>query len=245
MRSTRMGPGGSILTNVSGVLHNTYVGSSGVGASSISNRRAKNRRAIVRPNNTTQNGFVDRLKITKFDLDINDINSQIQLFLRDAETTSNLFSQSRLYILVATLYEKIGKTEMVAVYLDKVALYYSNIGDKFKEQADSIPHHSGIINPYETNYISPFAKAEKYKDAARLYKNAIQYSSNKTLYSGYIDECYRMAVDSYVTLGGNAADVFDYPLASQAYALASEIATDDTEKIQYTIQSEAYKLFVS
>ena len=34
MRSTRMGPGGNILSNVSGVLHNTYVGGSGVGASS-------------------------------------------------------------------------------------------------------------------------------------------------------------------------------------------------------------------
>ena len=58
MRSTRMGPGGNILSNVSGVLHNTYVGGSGVGASSISNRRAKNRRAIVRPNNITQNVII-------------------------------------------------------------------------------------------------------------------------------------------------------------------------------------------
>ncbi len=240
-----MGPGGSILTNVSGVLHNTYVGSSGVGASSISNRRAKNRRAIVRPNNTTQNGFVDRLKITQFDLDINDINSQIQLFLEVASTIDNPVDQTGLYIQIMKLYEKTGKTDMVTFYSDKVALYYSNIGDKLKEQADLIPHHSGIINPYETNNISPFAKAEKYKDAAGLYKNAIQYSSNKTLYSGYINECYRMAVDSYVNLGGKASEVFNYPLASQAYALAAELATNEEEKNQYTIQSEAYKLFVS
>ena len=202
-------------------------------------RRAKNRRAIVRPNNITQNVII---QITRPYLDMNYINSQIQLFLSQAETTNDLYVQSRLYIQIMKLYEKIGKTDMVVVYSDKVAEYYSNIGDNLREQADLIPYHSDNINPYETNYISPFAKAEKYKDAAGLYRYAIKYSSK---YIADMNDCYRSAVNIYITIGDNAAEVFDYPLASQAYALAAEIATNDSEKNQYTVQSEAYKLMVS
>ena len=139
------------------------------------------------------------------------------------------------------LYEKIGKTDMVVVYSDKVAEYYSNIGDNLREQADLIPYHSDNINPYETNNISPFAKADKYKDAALEYKNAIKYSSK---YIADMNDCYRSAVNIYIIIGDNAAEVFDYPLASQAYALAAEIATNDAEKNQYMVQSGAYNQMI-
>ena len=47
-RSTKMGPGGNITCNSSTYLYNKYKpGSGGVGASSIANRRAKNRLATV------------------------------------------------------------------------------------------------------------------------------------------------------------------------------------------------------
>jgi hypothetical protein len=47
-RSTKMAPGGNITCNSSTYLYNKYKpGSSGVGASSVSNRRAKNRNATV------------------------------------------------------------------------------------------------------------------------------------------------------------------------------------------------------
>jgi hypothetical protein len=47
-RSTKMNPGGNITCNSSTYLYNKYKpGSGGVGASSISNRRAKNRLATV------------------------------------------------------------------------------------------------------------------------------------------------------------------------------------------------------
>ena len=47
-RSTKMGPGGNITCNSSTYLYNKYKpGQGGVGASSISNRRAKNRLATV------------------------------------------------------------------------------------------------------------------------------------------------------------------------------------------------------
>jgi len=48
LRSTKMGPGGGIHCNSSTNIYNKYTpGSGGVGASSISNRRAKNRHATV------------------------------------------------------------------------------------------------------------------------------------------------------------------------------------------------------
>ena len=47
-RSTKMGPGGNITCNSATYLYNKYTpGASGVGASSTSNRRAKNRHATV------------------------------------------------------------------------------------------------------------------------------------------------------------------------------------------------------
>jgi hypothetical protein len=47
-RSTKMSPGGNITCNVSTFLYNKFKpGQNGVGASSISNRRAKNRLATV------------------------------------------------------------------------------------------------------------------------------------------------------------------------------------------------------
>jgi hypothetical protein len=47
-RSTKMGPGGNITCNSSTDIYNKYKpGSGGVGASSIANRRAKNRLATV------------------------------------------------------------------------------------------------------------------------------------------------------------------------------------------------------
>jgi hypothetical protein len=47
-RSTKMGPGGNITCNSSTYLYNKFTpGSGGVGASSIANRRAKNRLASV------------------------------------------------------------------------------------------------------------------------------------------------------------------------------------------------------
>ena len=47
-RSTKMGPGGNVTCNSSTYLYNKYKpGSGGVGASSIANRRAKNRLATV------------------------------------------------------------------------------------------------------------------------------------------------------------------------------------------------------
>jgi hypothetical protein len=47
-RSTKMGPGGNITCNSSTYLYNKYKpGQGGVGASSISNRRAKNRLATI------------------------------------------------------------------------------------------------------------------------------------------------------------------------------------------------------
>ena len=47
-RSTKMGPGGNITCNGTTNLFNKYKpGSGGVGASSVSNRRAKNRLATV------------------------------------------------------------------------------------------------------------------------------------------------------------------------------------------------------
>ncbi len=47
-RSTKMGPGGNITCNSSTYLYNKYKpGQGGVGASSIANRRAKNRLATV------------------------------------------------------------------------------------------------------------------------------------------------------------------------------------------------------
>ena len=47
-RSTKMGPGGNITCNSSTYLYNKYKpGSSGIGASSTANRRAKNRLATV------------------------------------------------------------------------------------------------------------------------------------------------------------------------------------------------------
>jgi hypothetical protein len=47
-RSTKMNPGGGVTCNSSTYLYNKYKpGSSGIGASSIANRRAKNRHATV------------------------------------------------------------------------------------------------------------------------------------------------------------------------------------------------------
>ena len=47
-RSTKMHPGGNITCNKSNEIYNKYTpGSGGIGASSISNRRAKNRLAAV------------------------------------------------------------------------------------------------------------------------------------------------------------------------------------------------------
>ena len=47
-RSTKMNPGGGVTCNSSTYLYNKYKpGSSGIGASSIANRRAKNRLATV------------------------------------------------------------------------------------------------------------------------------------------------------------------------------------------------------
>ena len=47
-RSTKMGPGGNIICNSSTYLYNKYKpGQEGVGAFSISNRRAKNRLATI------------------------------------------------------------------------------------------------------------------------------------------------------------------------------------------------------
>ena len=47
-RSTKMGPGGGITCNSSTYIYNKFKpGSGGVGASSIANRRAKNRLATV------------------------------------------------------------------------------------------------------------------------------------------------------------------------------------------------------
>jgi hypothetical protein len=47
-RSTKMNPGGGITCNSATYLYNKYTpGSNGVGASSIANRRAKNRLATV------------------------------------------------------------------------------------------------------------------------------------------------------------------------------------------------------
>lgn len=47
-RSTKMGPGGNITCNSSTYIYNKYKpGQGGVGASSISNRRAKNRLATI------------------------------------------------------------------------------------------------------------------------------------------------------------------------------------------------------
>jgi len=56
-RSTKMNPGGNVTCNKSHNLFNTYTpGSGGVGASSISNRRAKNRLAggCIGKNNQSQ-----------------------------------------------------------------------------------------------------------------------------------------------------------------------------------------------
>ena len=47
-RSTKMAPGGNVTCNKSHFLYNKYkAGNSGIGASSIANRRAKNRLATV------------------------------------------------------------------------------------------------------------------------------------------------------------------------------------------------------
>ena len=47
-RSTKMNPGGNITCNSATYLYNKYTpGASGIGASSMSNRRAKNRSATV------------------------------------------------------------------------------------------------------------------------------------------------------------------------------------------------------
>ena len=55
IRSTKMAPGGNITCNNSNYLYNKYKpGTGGVGASSISNRRAKNRIASVCNNNCGQ-----------------------------------------------------------------------------------------------------------------------------------------------------------------------------------------------
>ena len=56
-RSTKMNPGGNITCNSSTYLYNKYKpGSSGIGASNISNRRAKNRAATICAGNNTQCG---------------------------------------------------------------------------------------------------------------------------------------------------------------------------------------------
>jgi hypothetical protein len=56
-RSTKMNPGGNITCNSSTYLYNKYKpGSSGIGASSTSNRRAKNRAATVCRGNNSQCG---------------------------------------------------------------------------------------------------------------------------------------------------------------------------------------------
>jgi hypothetical protein len=56
-RSTKMGPGGNITCNNSTYLYNKYKpGVNGIGASSTSNRRAKNRLASVCTNNNSQCG---------------------------------------------------------------------------------------------------------------------------------------------------------------------------------------------
>jgi hypothetical protein len=47
-RSTKMNPGGNITCNSATYIYNKYTpGASGIGASSMSNRRAKNRQATV------------------------------------------------------------------------------------------------------------------------------------------------------------------------------------------------------
>lgn len=58
-RSTKMNPGGNITCNSTTYLYNKYKpGGGGVGASSISNRRAKNRLATVcNQNNNNNNCF--------------------------------------------------------------------------------------------------------------------------------------------------------------------------------------------
>jgi hypothetical protein len=54
-RSTKMGPGGNITCNSSTDIFNKYKpGNSGVGASTIANRRAKNRLAAVCGNGNSQ-----------------------------------------------------------------------------------------------------------------------------------------------------------------------------------------------
>ena len=56
-RSTKFGPGGNVTCNTSQYLYNKYnPGQGGVGASSISNRRAKNRIASVCSGTTGQFG---------------------------------------------------------------------------------------------------------------------------------------------------------------------------------------------
>jgi len=56
-RSTKMGPGGNITCNNSTYLYNKYKpGQGGVGASSIANRRAKNRLASICNGNESQCG---------------------------------------------------------------------------------------------------------------------------------------------------------------------------------------------
>jgi len=57
-RSTKMNPGGNITCNSATDLYNKYKpGTGGVGASSTSNRRAKNRLATVCSNNTQCGAF--------------------------------------------------------------------------------------------------------------------------------------------------------------------------------------------
>ena len=56
-RSTKMNPGGNITCNSATYLYNKYKpGTGGVGASNISNRRAKNRIATVCTNNNARCG---------------------------------------------------------------------------------------------------------------------------------------------------------------------------------------------
>jgi hypothetical protein len=56
-KSTKMGPGGNITCNNSTYMYNKYKpGTGGIGASSIANRRAKNRLASVCTGNNSQCG---------------------------------------------------------------------------------------------------------------------------------------------------------------------------------------------
>jgi hypothetical protein len=101
-RSTKMNPGGNITCNSATYLYNKYTpGGSGVGASSMSNRRAKNRLATVcRSGSETKNCFPCQPSLGQYSNYTHNPNGYVQC-LTQSETVEKTYSVTGVYKFLA------------------------------------------------------------------------------------------------------------------------------------------------